>query len=461
MMGSVHTDICGFHVRSFDALTSHELYEIFRARADVFIGEEKILYPDADGLDYKSLHVFCTDYTGRVTAYLRMFPKEDEPGTVQMGRVLTRIHGTGVGKKLLNAGIQAARECLDAREIYVESQKHAEGFYLKAGFAVASEDFVEAGIPHVQMRMSLGLEPGSGQSLLQLLDEMPIGSYIIRPDHTVVYWNPEAESLLGFTSEEMCGRKCIDMPLGCSFASGGRIQGQFCPAVVAYRTGRSSSLQMFMRRKDGSDLLVRNVLMPLKDQDGRVTQLLSFFFPLADKDYDSTMLRDLYEMATRDALTCLPGRKYMEACLQEEMEKFKRTGNPFAVLFADMDYLHEINNTHGHETGDKMLKEIGLMLRRNSRKADRFCRWGGDEFVGLLQLKQLEDIKSAAIRLKTAAEKCEIEVRGRKISCQTAIGITVVRDDDTIRSLVDRADRYMYEAKKIVGNQIVTDFTER
>lgn len=108
-----------------------------------------------------------------------------------------------------------------------------------------------------------------------------------------------------------------------------------------------------------------------------------------------------------------------------------------------------------------MLKEIGLMLRRNSRKADRFCRWGGDEFVGLLQLKQPEDIKSAAIRLKTAAEKCEIEVRGRKISCQTAIGITVVRDDDTIRSLVDRADRYMYEAKKIVGNQIVTDFTER
>ena len=311
------------------------------------------------------------------------------------------------------------------------------------------------------MRMIPELELGNVQSLLQLLDEMPIGCYIIRPDHTVLYWNPEAESLLGFTSGEMLGRKCMDMPLGCSFTSGDKIQRQFCPAVVAYRTGKSSSLQMFMRKKDGSDLLVRNVLMPLKDHDGKVTQLLSFFFPLADKDYDSTMLRDLYEMATRDALTCLPGRKYMEACLQEEMERFKRTGNPFAVLFADADYLHEINNAHGHETGDKILKEIGLMLRRYGRRSDRFCRWGGDEFVGLLQLKQPEDIKNAALRLKTAAEQCEIEVHGTKISCQTAIGITVVREDDTVQSLVDRADQYMYAAKKIVGNQIVTDFTVR
>lgn len=213
-----------------------------------------------------------------------------------------------------------------------------------------------------------------------------------------------------------------------------------------------------MRKKDGSDILVRNILMPFKDQDGKVTQLISFFFPLADKDYDSTMLRSLYEAATRDPLTCLPGRKYMEACLQEELEKFRRTGNPFAVLFADADYLHEINNAYGHGAGDAMLKEIGLMLRKYGRKADRFCRWGGDEFVGLLQLRQPQDMEGAAQRLKKAAERCEIEVRGQTVSCQTAIGITVVRDDDTVESLVDRADRYMYGAKKISGNQIVTDF---
>lgn len=144
-----------FEVRAFDELTTRELYEIMRARADVFVGEEKILYPDADGLDYESVHVFSWDGRGRVSAYLRMFPKEDEPGVVQIGRVLTRVHGQGLGRQLLLAGLDAAKLRLGAREVYVESQKHAQGFYLKAGFETVSDDFLEAGIPHVQMRKKL------------------------------------------------------------------------------------------------------------------------------------------------------------------------------------------------------------------------------------------------------------------------------------------------------------------
>lgn len=142
----------GFWICSFDALTTGELYEILRARADVFVGEEKILYPDPDGMDYDSVHVFCVDPEGRVTAYLRMFPKKDEPGVIQMGRVLTREHGQGLGRKLLDAAASAAARYLDAKEIYVESQKQAAGFYQKSGFHVTSGEFMEAGIPHIQMR---------------------------------------------------------------------------------------------------------------------------------------------------------------------------------------------------------------------------------------------------------------------------------------------------------------------
>lgn len=154
-----------FQVRAFDELTTRELYEILRARADVFVGEEEILYPDADGLDYGSLHVFSWEEAGsaspggepgeagaRVASYLRMFPKPDEPGVVQMGRVLTRVHGRGLGARLLACALGAARGRLGAHEVYLESQKHAQGFYEKAGFEVCSDDFIEAGIPHVQMR---------------------------------------------------------------------------------------------------------------------------------------------------------------------------------------------------------------------------------------------------------------------------------------------------------------------
>jgi ElaA protein len=152
---AVRKQIGEFHICSFDGLTTRELYEILRARADVFVGEEKILYPDADGIDYNSVHVFSSDEDGKVIAYLRMFPKADESGVVQMGRVLTREHGKGLGQKLLTAAMHAAAQYMCAREIYLESQKHAEGFYLKAGFETTSADFIEAGIPHVQMRRNL------------------------------------------------------------------------------------------------------------------------------------------------------------------------------------------------------------------------------------------------------------------------------------------------------------------
>lgn len=143
-----------FEVRSFSELTAGELYEILRARADVFTGEEKILYPDADGMDYACVHVYCAEEDGTVTAYLRMFWKTDEPGTIQLGRVLTRCHGKGLGRSLLAAAEKAASQ-MGAEEIYLESQKQAEGFYRKAGYETVSGEFLEAGIPHVQMRKQI------------------------------------------------------------------------------------------------------------------------------------------------------------------------------------------------------------------------------------------------------------------------------------------------------------------
>ena len=149
-----------------------------------------------------------------------------------------------------------------------------------------------------------------------------------------------------------------------------------------------------------------------------------------------------------------------EVCLDEAMEIYRRTGQPFAVLFADVNNFHDINNTYGHAAGDDLLRAFGLALRKYGRKADKFCRWGGDEFVGLLHLRHPEDIKGAAKRFLKIAHNCEVTEDGKTISCRAAIGITVVRDDDTIKSIVSRADHYMYLAKKRKEDQIVTDFDQ-
>lgn len=106
-------------VKKFDELTTTELYEILKARAAVFVVEQNCVYQDLDDIDYDSLDMSYQD--GKtVTAYLRAFNKS--PEAVQMGRVLTQQHGTGLGGRLLHEGIAQIREKMPCRKIYIEAQ---------------------------------------------------------------------------------------------------------------------------------------------------------------------------------------------------------------------------------------------------------------------------------------------------------------------------------------------------
>ncbi len=134
----------------FNELTTKELYEILKSRAEIFVVEQNCVYQDMDNRDYQSLHVFFEE-DGTVTAYLRAFMKDE--GQVQMGRVLTLRHGTGLGGKLLKAGIEQVREKFHPERIYIEAQCYATGYYEREGFHECSEEFLEDGIPHVGMEL--------------------------------------------------------------------------------------------------------------------------------------------------------------------------------------------------------------------------------------------------------------------------------------------------------------------
>ena len=138
------------HIQSFPELTVWELYEILRVRAAVFVVEQNCVYPDPDGTDLHSLHVWLEE-EGTILAYLRLFRKDPAENIVQIGRVLTTDRGKGYGATVLQAGIQAAEDRMQADEIYLEAQTYAIGFYEKAGFHVTSVAFLEDGIPHVKM----------------------------------------------------------------------------------------------------------------------------------------------------------------------------------------------------------------------------------------------------------------------------------------------------------------------
>ena len=134
----------------FEELTTTELYEILKARAEIFVVEQECVYQDLDDKDYKSLHVFYEE-EGKVIAYLRSFVKEKD--VIQMGRVLTIEHGKGLGGKLLKVGIEEIKTKQNPKKIFIEAQCYATGYYAREGFKVCSEEFLEDGIPHVEMEL--------------------------------------------------------------------------------------------------------------------------------------------------------------------------------------------------------------------------------------------------------------------------------------------------------------------
>lgn len=135
----------------FEELTTKELYEIVRSRTEIFLLEQKIICQDFDGVDYEALHCFLEE-KGRVVAYLRAYRTA---GAVKIGRVLSLTHGAGLGRKLMEEAIPMIQKKFACNKLVIHSQKQAQGFYEKLGFVVTSPDYLEEGIPHVTMELTI------------------------------------------------------------------------------------------------------------------------------------------------------------------------------------------------------------------------------------------------------------------------------------------------------------------
>lgn len=138
--------------KNFCQLTTTELYEILKARTQVFLLEQDIRCQDMDDVDYKSRHYFLEE-NGKVMAYLRAFYADDSKKIVKIGRVLTVNHGIGLGAEIMNKAISDIRKTMPCECICLHSQKYAIGFYEKFGFKSVSEEFLEEGILHVAMQL--------------------------------------------------------------------------------------------------------------------------------------------------------------------------------------------------------------------------------------------------------------------------------------------------------------------
>jgi ElaA protein len=140
-------------LKAWDELTRDELYALMVARQEVFVVEQTCPYLDADGADSRALHLWATDDVTPVLAYLRVFAPGVKGAEARLGRVLTTAAGRkqGLGRALMRRGIDVVGERFGAVPIRIGAQKYLERFYGELGFVSEGPDYLEDGIPHVDM----------------------------------------------------------------------------------------------------------------------------------------------------------------------------------------------------------------------------------------------------------------------------------------------------------------------
>lgn len=141
-----------WHVKSFEQLSADELYRILEQRVNVFMLEQNCLYPEIDGKDPRSFHLFA-ETNGQIAAYCRMLPPGVAYDQASIGRVLVGgdFRGRGLAQELMTRAIAFLTEERGEREIKIQAQHYLEKFYGSLGFRPISDVYPEDGIPHVDM----------------------------------------------------------------------------------------------------------------------------------------------------------------------------------------------------------------------------------------------------------------------------------------------------------------------
>jgi diguanylate cyclase (GGDEF)-like protein len=167
--------------------------------------------------------------------------------------------------------------------------------------------------------------------------------------------------------------------------------------------------------------------------------------------------RRLQELAGSDPLTGLPNRRVAMDQVAQAWESAKASGAPLSCLMIDVDNFKRINDTHGHDVGDRVLASMAQVLRTNARAQDTVCRVGGEEFLVLCRATDRATAKLAGERLRAVVQATAFEIDGRAHAMSISVGVSAAgKEDPDFAALLKHADQALYRAKQHGRNRVET-----
>lgn len=179
--------------------------------------------------------------------------------------------------------------------------------------------------------------------------------------------------------------------------------------------------------------------------------LCSLVFPVKN----ALMYQSALESAHSDPLTGLNNRTSMEKNLPREIDMANRHEQPMALMVMDLDGFKQINDSCGHDAGDRVLQRVGQVMTSAMRNTDLLYRYGGDEFVGGLPQTDISGAMDVSERIRSGVQKLDLTDNNISQQIYMSLGLTMVRPGDSYRYAFKRADRALYHAKQGGRNRIV------
>lgn len=290
-----------------------------------------------------------------------------------------------------------------------------------------------------------------------IVDSVSDGVYLCDTDRRISFWSRGAERITGYAAEDMKGVSCADGPLVHVDERGSNLCDDACPLAQAMLDGRQHEIQAYVHHSAGHRVPVVLRTFPIHGPDGRVEGMVETF---TDNSNLIAALRRVDELsleAETDVLTGILNRKGMETQLESYMLQRGESGDSGGVLFIDIDFFKHVNDTCGHDAGDRVLRMVANTIKHNLRDTDVVGRWGGEEFLTLVKHVDETGLAAIAEKLRALVASSFLETEGAELRVTISIGVTLVHPDDTAQTMVARADRLLYESKSAGRNRVTLD----
>ncbi|MBI5918096.1 MAG: diguanylate cyclase [Nitrosomonadales bacterium] len=261
----------------------------------------------------------------------------------------------------------------------------------------------------------------------------------------IVAINPAFTELTGYSREEVLGKNP-------SLLSSGRHDAAFYQAIwqSLAQEGKWQG-EVWNRKRDGTIYPEWLTINTIRDTAGAIVKHVALFSDISQRKQAEELI---WRQANFDTLTQLPNRRMFRDRLEQEMKKSDRSGQGLALLFIDLDRFKEVNNTLGHEAGDRLLIEAATRIASCVRGTDTVARLGGDEFTVILtQQTDNAHVEEVAFKIISVLS-CPFHLDSGEAYVTASIGITVYPSDGrNLEALLKNADQAMYAAKAAGRNR--------